>query len=984
MKFKYLSRLLAVLAVLLVTLGCGSSATTPSPTSAGSGDGLANDGTGGDSSDGLTTDTLSSDNGNPLDSTDSDSVAPDAQDAQGTDTAAQETGDAEEVDVATEDVDADTEEVDVLADTDAADDAATDDADDGDDAATDDADDAVDAPDTDTATACPGNAGCGCASDADCGTGVCHLRRNGSSTCATPCAVGCPSGQVCNVNSNLCIERDVSLCDPCSQNADCGGAIAGDLCVSAGKEGSFCAIACDDTGACPTGSTCSEVSDVAGQLGKQCVPTSAAVCSCSGRAIVLKLKTLCLSDSSPCLGSRACLADGSEGAPTGGGLSVCLAKAASTEVCDGQDNDCDGQIDNSGLCADGNPCTDDSCDPSAGCVNMANSASCSDSNACTVGDSCSDSQCLPGSATVCDDSNACTDDSCDAANGCVFLANTATCTDNNACTSGDLCADSLCQPGSAVTCNDNNPCTDDSCDITAGCIVSANTVACSDDNLCTSGDLCADSLCQPGSAIPCNDNNPCTDDSCDPAQGCVFAANTAPCSDDNACTTGDICKASQCQAGAAANCDDSNLCTTDLCDPGSGCILAANTLPCTDGSACTVGDACLGSQCIAGLALGCDDSNVCTSDSCDISKGCVFLANDATCSDGSACTSGDVCSGSKCQAGSAVECDDNNVCTSDSCDVSAGCVNLASTATCSDGNACTAGDSCQDSACQAGQPVACGDGNLCTDDSCDASTGCVNLANAATCSDGSVCTLSDACSEATCKAGTAQSCDDSNACTIDSCDAIKGCQHTLMTCGVGFACQLSTGACSAKVVISEFAVLSATSAGDEFVELYNPGDTAASLKGLQIQYRSATGTIWANKLPTGGVTDLSIPAHGYFLITSSSTYYTGSAATDFSATADLAFAAAGGAIQTTAGTTILDMVGYGSATTYEGSGAATVHTGSGSMERKATSTSSAATMGSGGLDEFLGNGYDSDNNTGDFTVRTARQPQNSLSATEKL
>jgi hypothetical protein len=46
--------------------------------------------------------------------------------------------------------------------------------------------------------------------------------------------------------------------------------------------------------------------------------------------------------------------------------------------------------------------------------------------------------------------------------------------------------------------------------------------------------------------IVCNDNNPCTNDSCDPASGCVFTNNTATCNDNNPCTVNDTCGGGTC------------------------------------------------------------------------------------------------------------------------------------------------------------------------------------------------------------------------------------------------------------------------------------------------------------------------------------------------------------------------------------------------------------------------------------------------------
>src|SRR5207244_12077821 len=76
-------------------------------------------------------------------------------------------------------------------------------------------------------------------------------------------------------------------------------------------------------------------------------------------------------------------------------------------------------------------------------------------------------------------------------------------------------------------------------------------------------DTCGGGTCHAGSAVVCNDNNVCTDDSCNPATGCVFTNNTAPCDDGNACTTGDSCGGGRCHAGTTVACNDNNLCTDD-------------------------------------------------------------------------------------------------------------------------------------------------------------------------------------------------------------------------------------------------------------------------------------------------------------------------------------------------------------------------------------------------------------------------------------
>jgi hypothetical protein len=64
--------------------------------------------------------------------------------------------------------------------------------------------------------------------------------------------------------------------------------------------------------------------------------------------------------------------------------------------------------------------------------------------------------------------------------------------------------------------------------------------------------------------------------------------------------------------------------------------------------------------------------------------------------------------------------------------------------------------------------------------------------------------------------------------------------------------------------------------------------------------------------------------------------------------------------------------------------AAATPSASQSIERKASQGSTIASMIIGGIDEFLGNGEDSDNNANDFIIRALPQPQNRSSAAEPV
>jgi hypothetical protein len=82
--------------------------------------------------------------------------------------------------------------------------------------------------------------------------------------------------------------------------------------------------------------------------------------------------------------------------------------------------------------------------------------------------------------------------------------------------------------------------------------------------------------------------------------------------------------------------------------------------------------------------------------------------------------------------------------------------------------------------------------------------------------------------------------------------------------------------------------------------------------------------------------------------------------------------------------TVLDRVCWGSAVAAicEGSVLALPPPTAGSYERKASATSTAATMSVGGADELAGNAYDTNNNANDFVLRPTRNPQSMLSPRE--
>ncbi len=609
-------------------------------------------------------------------------------------------------------------------------------------------------------------------------------------------------------------------CNPCGASKECATAADPDAaCVNLGAAGSFCGDSCSADADCGAGYVCSEVTTTEAVKSKQCV-LAKGECGCSDSAIAQGLTTPCYAEDSTgavagqCPGTRSC-------GPKG--LSACTAEPPSKELCDGDDDDCDGQTDED-TCDDGNPCTKDACGGKNGCQNTPADGPCDDGDACTSDDACAAGSC-GGKALQCDDSNPCTDDSCDKAKGCVNSDNSAACDDGDTCTTGDACKDGLCAPGGAKSCDDNNPCTTDTCNGKTGAcdfvpLAGAGTAtSCDDGDACTEKDACAEGKCA-GQAVTCDDGDACTNDSCDKAKGCVQTPNSALCDDGDACTEKDACKAGKCE-GAALTCDDGNACTDDSCDKDKGCVATPNNAVCDDGDKCTKDDACTAGKC-EGASLTCDDGNVCTDDGCDKDKGCTTKPNAAPCDDNDKCTEKDYCAKGTC-GGAAVTCDDGNACTDDSCDKDKGCVSAANTASCDDGDQCSQKDTCSDKTCKAGAKKSCDDSDACTLDTCEPKTGkcshqavsnckactvakecddgnpCTSetcaggkcqgkqLADGAACDDGAFCTKGDACKAGTCTPGKTATCDDGNPCTFDVCDA-QGAKCTHGPVAQGFQC----------------------------------------------------------------------------------------------------------------------------------------------------------------------------------------------------
>ena len=195
--------------------------------------------------------------------------------------------------------------------------------------------------------------------------------------------------------------------------------------------------------------------------------------------------------------------------------------------------------------------------------------------------------------------------------------------------------------------------------------------------------------------------------------------------------------------------------------------------------------------------------------------------------------------------------------------------------------------------------------------------------------------------------------------------------------------QNASAATATHIVISEIQIGGADTgtSTQDFIEIYNPTGLDVSLDGMRVGKRTS-GTTSANVVIFAS--DDVVPAHGFFLWCNTS--LNASLGCDSSGSGTIAndnsMALIDGSL---AAGTVIDAVSLGTPGTTFGEGTSlTALTGGTSAERKANPTSTASSMASGGADEFLGNGEDTNNNSSDFIGRTTPQPQNSLSAIEPI
>ncbi len=375
---------------------------------------------------------------------------------------------------------------------------------------------------------------------------------------------------------------------------------------------------------------------------------------------------------------------------------------------------------------------------------------------------------VTGAGQDCDDSEACTIDGYDGS-ACVHCAlpEGADCSDGLFCNGVESCRSSVCTAENVPVIEDDNPCTDDWCDEDTDTVMHRcdDSNSCDDGIFCNGVATCNNCACVAAEPVDCDDDNPCTDDSCDnQADACQYVNNTAACDDGLWCTVNDQCAGGEC-GSTPRDCEDNFTCTAGQCNEDQD---QCEQLPAHDGWACYYDHAAgIVGECLNGVCAllchsnaDCDDEISCTRDVCNEQTG--------TCSN----TPVDLA------------CDDNNPCTDDTCDAALDCQSVANdNNACDDGLFCMTGDHCSNGVCVS-QAMDCDDGFTCTVGECNEDLDqCEQLPS----HDGWACYVQfnppvlGECLNGSCiwRCNENADCDDSIGCTIDTCDSASGeCVHT--------------------------------------------------------------------------------------------------------------------------------------------------------------------------------------------------------------
>ncbi len=263
-----------------------------------------------------------------------------------------------------------------------------------------------------------------------------------------------------------------------------------------------------------------------------------------------------------------------------GSWGPCIGEIGPTsEVCNGLDDDCDGEVDEGcdGQCEDGEtrPCY-------TGPPETRNVGECTDGTETCAGGAWG--ACIGEIGPTSEVCNG-LDDDCDGTvdEGCEECTDGEPCDDGDPCTTNDICAAGTCS-GQPISCDDGNVCTDDYCDSSTGvCLNEANTNPCDDGDPCTENDICTLGVCV-------GEEDPLVGTLCDGADSDLCPEGTYSCTDgmivcsDNTGSTVDLCDGSDndCDPTSADGSEDPL--TGMACDGADSDLCNEGTYSCTAGS----------------------------------------------------------------------------------------------------------------------------------------------------------------------------------------------------------------------------------------------------------------------------------------------------------------------------------------------------------------------------------------------------------------
>lgn len=315
-------------------------------------------------------------------------------------------------------------------------------------------------------------AGVECPEGQECVEGTCT--DGGGSACDPPCA----DGQVCNEATGVCETPIGSLCSPCTEDAECGG--AGNLCVPIGPGGNICGRACGTQADCPDSYVCRAPGP---DLPNQCLPLGGQcggcmLTGCDVGEFCDPSTVECTSLVATCESCSVDLACG-DGAicASVAGQRVCVDVCAAGTTCEvGYTCGASGRPDVQACLPDGG-----SCGGGSGCINECpEGAPFQDPLTCTCTECRTTDDCEAG--LICSDVGSCI-------------------VDGGACGSAADCPGGYCQGGVCVE-----------------CLTPAD---------CDGDDICLDGTCTP---CPCPEGQ-----SCDFNGECVEVADPSSCTSDTQC-----------------------------------------------------------------------------------------------------------------------------------------------------------------------------------------------------------------------------------------------------------------------------------------------------------------------------------------------------------------------------------------------------------------------------------------------------------------